>query len=149
MPAMTVQTSAVGKSWDPFEYEVAAVKIREYADAVGFDAPIYHDGAAAREAGFRGVVAPPMFCVVYSAGAMAPALFDPEVAMDFASMVHGSQEFRWGEPVCAGDLITTTASCREIDERDGKGFYVFETVSVNREGEETVRGTWTNIVRNP
>jgi acyl dehydratase len=146
---VTVQTEAVGKTWDPFEYEVGSVKIREYASAVGFDDPIYHDAAIAREAGFRDLVAPPMFCVVYSAGAMAPALFDPDVAMDFASMVHGSQEFHWGEPVCSGDTVTTTASCTEIEERDGKGFYVFETVSLNQQGAETVRGIWTNIVRNP
>lgn len=146
---MTVETAAIGKSWAPFDYEVAAVKIREYAAVVGFDDPVYSDAGRAREAGFRDVVAPPMFCVVYSAGAMAPAIFDPEVAMDFASMVHGSQEFEWGEPVCAGDTVTTTASCLDIEERDGKGFYVFETVSVNQDGQETVRGTWTNIVRNP
>jgi hypothetical protein len=35
----------------------------------------------------------------------------------------------------------------EIYEKDGKGFYVFETNSVNQEGAEVVRGTWTNIVR--
>jgi hypothetical protein len=27
------------------------------------------------------------------------------------------------------------------------GFYVFESVSTNQDGQETVRGTWTNIVR--
>ena len=61
------------------------------------------DRDAARAAGFRDVSAPPMFAVVYSAGAMGPAIFDPEVGMDFARMVHGAQEFVWGEPVCAGD----------------------------------------------
>ena len=144
---MELATEAVGKSFPPFEYEVGREKIREYAIALGFDDPIYLDPGAAREAGFRNVVAPPMFCVVYSAGAMAPAIFDPEVGMDFARMVHGAQSFEWSEPVCSGDLITTTATCTSIEERDGKGFYVFESVSVNGEGIETVRGTWTNIVR--
>ena len=51
------------------------------------------------------------------------------------------------QPVCDGDVISTTASCAEIYERDGKGFYVFETVSTNQDGKQTVRGTWTNIVR--
>ena len=88
-----------------------------------------------------------MFGVVYSAPALGPAMFDPEVGMNFATMVHGGQEFEWGEPVCSGDEITTTAKCLEIDEKDGKGFYVFETVSVNQDGAEVVRGTWTNIVR--
>jgi len=74
-------------------------------------------------------------------------LFDPEVAMNFANMVHGGQDFVWGEPVCSGDLITTTPSCKEIYEKDGKGFYVFETRSVNQDGDEVVHATWTNIVR--
>ncbi len=39
------------------------------------------------------------------------------------------------------------ARCLEIYEKDGKGFYVFETVSINQDGAEVVRGTWTNIVR--
>ena len=144
---MTISTAAVGREFPPFEYQVGREKIREYATAVGFEEAIHFDPDEAREAGFRDVVAPPMFCVVYSAGAIGPALFDPEVGMDFARMVHGAQAFEWGEPVCSGDLITTTATCISIEERDNKGFYVFESRSVNGDGAETVRGTWTNIVR--
>ena len=62
-------------------------------------------------------------------------------------MVHGGQEFVWGEPVCAGDAITTETTVKDIYEKDGKGFYVFESVSRNQDGQEVVRGTWTNIVR--
>lgn len=147
MAPMPIETAAVGKTFPPFEYEVGREKIREYATAVGFDDPIHFDPAAAREKGFRDVVAPPMFCVVYSAGALGPALFDPEVGMDFARMVHGAQAFEWGEPVCSGATIATTVTCASIEERDGKGFYVFESVSLDGDGAETVRGTWTNIVR--
>ena len=57
----------VGKRYPAFEYEVGREKIREYANAVGESDPVHHDPDAARAAGFRGVVAPPMFCVVYSA----------------------------------------------------------------------------------
>ena len=144
---MPVDSSAKGKTFPPHEYEVGREKIREYAFAVGEENPIYFDREAAKSAGFRDVPAPPMFAVVYSAGAMAPAIFDPDVGMDFAAMVHGGQEFAWGEPVCAGDTITTTAEVKDISEKDGKGFYVFESVSVNGEGHEVVRATWTNIVR--
>ena len=147
MATMTLSTAAVGREFPPFEYQVGREKIREYATAVGFEEAIHFDPDEAREAGFRDVVAPPMFCVVYLAGAIGPALFDPEVGMDFARMVHGAQAFEWGEPVCSGDLITTTATCISIEERDDKGFYVFESRSVNGDGAETVRGTWTNIVR--
>lgn len=144
---MALETGAIGKSFPPFEYEVGREKIREYATVLGFEDRIHFDTEAAREEGFRDVVAPPMFCVVYSAGALGPAIFDPEVGMDFARMVHGAQRFEWTEPVCSGDVVTTTVTCQSIEERDEKGFYVFESVSVNGDGQETVRGTWTNIVR--
>jgi acyl dehydratase len=126
---------------------VGREKIKEYANALGIENPVHFDAGAARAEGFRDVVAPPMFAVVYSGPALGPVLFDPEVGMNFAAMVHGGQEFVWDEPVCSGDEITTTSKCLSIEERDGKGFYVFETVSVNQDGAEVVRGTWTNIVR--
>lgn len=144
---MALKTDAAGKSWEPVSFEIEAERIAKYADAVGEESPIHRDADAAREAGYRDVVAPPMFAVVYSSPAMGPALFDPEVEMNFAAMVHGGQAFNWGEPVCAGDEITTTVTCNSIDERDGKGFYVFESVSENQDGIEVVRATWTNIVR--
>jgi acyl dehydratase len=144
---MAVQTEAIGKTYDPATYTVGREKIREYANAIGAENPVHHDADAAKAAGYRDLVAPPMFCVVYSSRAMGPAVLDPEVGMNFATMVHGGQVFEWGEPVCAGDEITTFAKVTEIYEKDGKGFYVFESVSSNQDGDETVRGTWTNIVR--
>jgi acyl dehydratase len=69
------------------------------------------------------------------------------VEINLATLVHGGQAFEWGEPVCAGDEITTTVTCKSIDERGGNGFYVFDSVSENQDGAETVRATWTNIVR--
>jgi acyl dehydratase len=142
-----VDDSAKGKSYPPYEYEVGKEKIREYAYAVGEDNSVYFDRQAAKEAGFRDVPAPPMFAVVYSAGSVGPGVLDPEVGINFTMMVHGGQEFVWGEPVCAGDTITTDTEVKQIYEDGGKGFYVFESVSRNQDGAEVVRGTWTNIVR--
>jgi acyl dehydratase len=142
-----VNTEAVGKTYLPTVYAVGREKIKEYALAVGETNPLHLDPAAAHTAGFRDVVAPPMFCVVYSGPAMGPAIFDPEVGIDFALMVHGGQEFVWGPLVVAGDEITTTVSVKSIEERVGNGFYVFESQSVNQDGETVCTGTWTNIVR--
>ena len=144
---MPVNTKAIGKKYEPTTYAVGREKIKEYARAVGETNPLHLDVEAARAAGYSDVVAPPMFAVVYSAPALGPAMFDSEVGMNFAAMVHGGQEFEWGEPACSGDEITTTAKCLEIFEKDGKGFYVFETNSVNQNGDQVVKGTWTNIVR--
>jgi acyl dehydratase len=144
---MPVRTEAVGKQWPPTAYEVGAEKIREFADAIGAGSDVHRDHDAAKSAGYRDLVAPPMFCVVYSARAMGPAILDPDVGINLATMLHGSQEFEWDEPVCDGDVIETTATCKEIYEKDGKGFYVFETISTNQDGKQVVRATWTNIVR--
>jgi acyl dehydratase len=144
---VAVKTEAIGKSYEPFEYEVGKEKIGEYARAVGEENPVYFDREAAKQAGFRDVVAPPMFAVIYSWGAVAHPAVDPEVDLNFAMLVHGGQEFAWREPVCSGDLISTVASVKDISEKGGMGFYVFESISTNQDGQQVVRGTWTNIVR--
>jgi acyl dehydratase len=144
---MPVATEAVGKSYPPVTYAVGREKVREYALAVGETNPLHLDVEAARAAGHADVVAPPMFAVVYSAPAMGPAIFDPEVGIDFARLVHGGQELRWGPLVVAGDEIETTVSVKSIEERAGNGFYVFESVSTNQDGHTVCVGTWTNVVR--
>src|SRR4029453_11289621 len=144
---MPVKTDAIGKQWPGVTYEVGAEKIREFADAIGAGSDVHRDHEAAKSAGYRDLVAPPMFCVVYSARAMGPAILDPEIGINLAAMLHGSQEFEWDEPVCNGDVISTAASCAEIFEKESKGFYVFESVSSNQDGNRTVTGIWTNIVR--
>jgi acyl dehydratase len=144
---LAIKTDAVGKEWPATTYQVGREKIKEYASALGIENPVHFDVEAARAAGYRDVVAPPMFAVVYSSPAVGPAMFDPEVGMNFAAMVHGSQTFEWDEPACSGDEITTTGRCISIEQKDDKGFYVFETSSVNQDGAQVVRGTWTCIVR--
>ena len=144
---MAISKDAIGKQWPQVVYQAGREKIREFANAIGAHNQVHHDREAALAAGYRDVVAPPMFCVVYSAPAIAPGILDPEVGINFATMVHGGQEFIWGEPVCSGDEITTTATLADVFQKADKGFYVFESESVNQDGQQTVRGVWTNIVR--
>jgi acyl dehydratase len=144
---MALRTEAIGKSYAPDSYAVGREKIREYAAAVGESDPLHHDLDAARAAGHADLVAPPMFAVVYGGRAMRPAIFDPELEIDFARLVHGAQAFRWGKLVIAGDEIATRVRVKDIAERAGLGFYVLESESVNQRGETVCHGTWTNIVR--
>lgn len=144
---MPVSTEAVGKRYAPVPYAVGREKVREYAAAVDETNPVHLDVEAARAAGYADVVAPPMFAVVYSAPALAPAIVDPDVGINLMMMVHGGQEFVWGPPVVAGDEIVTTVSVTEVSEKGGMGFYVFESRSENQRGERVCTGTWTNIVR--
>jgi acyl dehydratase len=142
-----MSAAAAGRTFAAVSYAVGREKVREYASAVGETNPLHLDPAAAREAGYADVVAPPMFAVVYAAPAIMPALFDPDVGIDFARMVHGGQAFEWGPLVVAGDEITTECACTDVYERAGLHYYIFETRSTNQREEWVCTGTWTNIVR--
>ncbi len=139
--------AAIGRTYAPVVYAVGREKIREYARAVGETDALYLDLTAARAAGHRDLVAPPMFAVVYAAAALAPGILDPDLEIDFSRLVHGGQEFVWGPVVVAGDEIETVAGVAAFDERAGNRFYTFETVSTNQDRQVVCRGTWTNIVR--
>jgi acyl dehydratase len=128
-------------------YAVGREKVREFAEAVGETDPRFHDVEAARAVGFADVVAPPMFASVYSWRALAPAVLDPEVGIDFARMVHGGQEFTWHEPVVAGDEITTVAEFTGHRKQGELNVFTFTSRSVNQNGDLVCEGTWTNIVR--
>ena len=142
-----MSAAAAGRTFAAVSYAVGREKVREYASAVGETNPLHLDPAAAREAGYADVVAPPMFAVVYAAPAIMPALFDPDVGIDFARMVHGGQAFEWGPLVVAGDEVTTECACTDVYERAGLHYYIFETRSTNQREEWVCTGTWTNIVR--
>jgi acyl dehydratase len=136
------------KTFAPTTYAVGREKVKEYALAVGETSPLHLDHRAAREAGFADVVAPPMFAVVFSAPAVGPALFDPEVGMDFARMVHGGQRFEWGPLVVAGDEIETVARFDGTEAKGAMTFFRFTTTSTRlSDGAVVATGTWTNIVR--
>jgi acyl dehydratase len=144
---VATDTSRIGKTYDPVTYAVGREKIKEYASSVGETNPVHLDVDAAREAGYADVVAPPMFAVVYSSPAVTPGMFDPELGIDFARVVHGAQELVWGPLVVAGDEVTTTTTVKDVSERGGMGFFIFEAVSDNQRGETVCTGTWTIIVR--
>jgi acyl dehydratase len=144
---VAVKTEAIGKTYPAVTYAVGREKVREYASAVGETNPLYVDVDAARSAGYADVVAPPMFAVVYAGQAITPALFDTEVGINFANMLHAGQEFEWGPVVVAGDEIVTVTSVRDISERRGMEFYELVTESRNQREETVCTGIWRQIVR--
>jgi acyl dehydratase len=133
--------------YGPITYAVGREKIREYAHAVGETNPLHLDLEAARAAGHPDLVAPPMFAVVYTSQAIANALFDAELEIDFSHLLHAGQEFVWGPLVVAGDEISTETEVKDVAERGGMSFYTFETRSTNQRGEVVCTGTWSNAVR--
>ena len=148
--------AAVGTEWPATAYEVGREKIREYAAALAIPAAIHRDHEAARAAGFRAAVAPPVFAAVYVARSLAGAMFDPiagifDPALGLAGyrFVQRRQEFRWHEPVCAGDRIETVARLAGAEDRDGARYRTFESESVNQSGELVLEGRYEGVVPAP
>jgi acyl dehydratase len=130
-----------------FAYQASREKIREFARATGETNPLYFDVDVARAAGYRDVVAPPMFVAVYAAPVFREALWDPSLAVDRRMTVHGAQEFRWGELVIAGDELLTTVALRSDEPHGRNRFIVFETLTNNQDSVLVAAGRWTAAVR--
>lgn len=146
----------VGQTWPAQDYEVGREKIREYAAAIGSTAPWHRDHAAARELGYRTVVAPPTFASTYIAAAVATVMFDPTVGVfDPAAglagyrLVQRSVAFEFLEPVCSGDRLTTVGSLLEADERDGTIYRWFGSETRRDDGLLVCRGRFEGVVPGP
>ncbi len=86
----------------------------KFARALGLTSGIHYDPDAARLAGYRDVVAPPTFAVTLLPWQI-PGLELPE-----AGVLHGEQEFEWGEPLCAGDAVSVRGRLDDIKTRSGQ-----------------------------
>ena len=115
---MAINPQYVGKTFPATEpYQVSREKLREFADAIGDTNPVYRSRAAAQEAGFPDVIAPPTFAIVISVASSGKALADPGLNLNYAMVVHGEQRFEYSRPLVAGDVVTaqsTISSIREV-----------------------------------
>jgi acyl dehydratase len=115
---MAINPDFAGRSFPPGEpYEVSREKLREFANAIGDPNPVYRSKAAAQEAGFPDVIAPPTFAIVISMASSSQVLADPALNVNYAMVVHGEQKFTYTRPLHAGDVVTaqsTITSIREV-----------------------------------
>jgi acyl dehydratase len=112
---MAVNREYLGKTYPPTpEYDVGRENIREFASAIGDHNPAYHNVDAARELGHPDLIAPPTFPFVLTIRAMAKAMFDPDLGLDYARVVHGEQHFEFERPIHAGDRLTVTSTIADI-----------------------------------
>ena len=113
---MPLNRDLLGRSYPAaVPYEVGRESIRRFAEAVGDLHPAYLDPQAARALGHPDVIAPPTYLTVlnFRYAAEGPVA-DPELSLDYAQVVHGSQAFELHRPVRAGDVLTSVQSIEEI-----------------------------------
>ena len=144
--------NSVGKIYPTFKYEVGLEKIFEYARATLSTNPYCTDPEFAAKSHYGAVVAPPTFAAVYCHQALRNVFDDKELAMNIPRIVHGEQNFEFGEVVKSGDTILTTVTISDIFEKENrKGlnnqFLIMTTESVNQDGELVCNGRWTLVER--
>ncbi len=86
---------------------VTTADVAAYAEAGGDRNPLHLDAAAARDAGFPGIIAHGMFTMGHMAACAVAWAGDP------AAIVRISAQFR--APVSMGDEITAAGRIKEID----------------------------------
>ena len=142
--------SKIGYECPSFTADVEKGRLRFFAKAIGETNPVYTDEVAAREAGYRALVAPPTFTMVLDMEAPEFLPLLDLLNMDIARILHGTQEFEYYEPICAGDRITITGRIADMFEKKGGAleFVVMEYRYTNQEGELVAKATNTLVHRN-
>lgn len=142
--------SKIGHEFDSFTTEVEKGRLKFFAKAIGETDPIYTDETAAAEAGYRSLPAPPTFT-------MALDMDGPELLpvldllqLDITRVLHGTQQFEYFAPICAGDRITVSMRIADIFDKKGGAldFVVIESSYTNQDGELVVRASSTLVQRN-
>jgi acyl dehydratase len=141
--------SYVGHAFPRSEiYEVGRAKIREFADAIGDQHPVYRDVDAATAAGYPDLIAPPTFTTLLFGKYSIPSLVeDPALGFDYSRMVHGDMSFQYERPVRAGDRLTVITHIDDIKQRAGNDFLSLRVVVDTVEGERVVVARSQLVVR--
>ena len=82
---------------------------------------------------------------VISMKAMATAMFDPDLGLDYSRVVHGEQRFVYTRPVTAGDSLVCVASIDGIRSAAGNDLITVRS-EISTEAGEHVVTTYATIV---
>jgi acyl dehydratase len=124
-----------GKEHQAGPFEVTPHLIREFSCGIGDANPLFTDEAAARAAGFKGLVAPPTLCTIFVRGVELP-----DIKLQFGrARFHAGQRVQPQATVVAGDRLTASSHLKEVYPKTGRSgtmvFIVWETTFRNQDGD--------------
>jgi acyl dehydratase len=143
----------------PLTATITAKEAQRFALAADDRNPLYFDEAAARAAGYRTTLVPPIF-LAWSLTPPRPledvrtdGLYHggTRIALNVKRVMFGGEEWDFVQPVYAGDTITSTTALKALDEKEGSsGPFVLqttETTYTNQDGEVVARARGLSIAR--
>ena len=145
---------------EPLTATITAKEAQRFALAAGDLNALYFDDEAARAAGYRCTLVPPVFL----AWALAPARPVGEVredglyrgggrrvALNVKRVMFGGEEWEFLEPILAGDTITSETRLKSLEEKAGSsGPFVLqmtETEYRNQHGGVVAKAVGRSIAR--
>lgn len=145
---------------EPVSAVVTRREAQRYARAVGDLSPIYFDEAAARAAGYGGLVAPPTFVghAVVEGSTLDDLRGDglwmdrgPKLRLAVSRTMFGGEEWEFRVPVLVGDTITAQRRLGAVEEKEGRtGPFVlihYETTFTNQRDEIVAVSRLVGIAR--
>ncbi|KAF1066513.1 MaoC family dehydratase N-terminal domain-containing protein [Variovorax sp.] len=122
-------------------------RLQFFAKAIGETDPVYTDPAAARDAGYADLPAPPtfLFAAELDSGASNQLLAD--LGIPLAKLLHGEQGFSYHRAACAGDTVTVRSTITDIyDKKNGALEFVVKSSRATNQRNELVAELRTVIV---
>lgn len=139
---MPLNRDTIGKRYQPRPYVVEAELTKKFSLSYNEDSPRFLDDRAE-----GGLVAPPMFAVVYTGKAIAKVFFDPDVRLDLERVVQGEQDISWYDLVRPGDQLVSQAEITRMEEKETGEILGVLIETVNQRAEKVCRADWTFFVR--
>ncbi|MDM0109699.1 MaoC family dehydratase N-terminal domain-containing protein [Variovorax sp. J22R24] len=140
----------IGHELPPCELPIERSRLRFFAKAIGETDPVYTDEAAARDAGYPDLPAPPtfLFAAELDAGVTDRLLADLQIPL--AKLLHGEQGFTYHRPACVGDTVTVRSRIDDVyDKKNGAlEFVVKSSRATNQRGELVAEMRTVLVCRN-
>jgi acyl dehydratase len=137
----------------PLPEEIAASDVRRYVEATGDTNPLWMDDAAARAAGYRARVVPPILVaeLVWRLKHREEGRLTDRIPLpaSYVDTRNAETDIEWLEPVHVGDRLSVRHRIRDITTRVGRrglGVYITrETEYTNQDGRVVTRLTQTAV----
>lgn len=129
-----IDRTYIGRVLPSHTVEVEKGRLRFFAKVIGETNPIYTDEAAARDAGYASLPAPPTFAFTLEQEVPDYLGQLEEMGVDLRKILHGEQTFTYHAPICAGDTLTFEPRIADIfDKKNGALEFIVREVSVKNQ----------------
>lgn len=107
----------IGHELPPSVLTIGRDRLAFFAKAIGETDPVYTELAAARDAGYPDLPAPPTFLFAAEMDSGAITQLCERIGLPMPKLLHGEQGFTYHRPACAGDTITVHSRVEDIYDR--------------------------------